>query len=185
MSHRGDSAVGPAQRSQDHLIAPSIFGVSIMPLSTPHISAMVRYWPVCIRCTRACRSDSASPEPLGTAQPYGSVSNTSPAATSVPPLSLIANNVIGESADMASAFPDITAAVTSSSRSKSTFAIGGRPAAAQTALLAGISKVSCTEPANVETLRPQAALGSIGGAGRCAPTVPLLKKGTKAANAPR
>jgi hypothetical protein len=27
---------------QDHLIAPLIFGVSIMPLSTPHMVAMVR-----------------------------------------------------------------------------------------------------------------------------------------------
>src|ERR1700756_231186 len=89
-------------RSQDHLMAPLIIGVSIMPFSTPHLVAMVRYSPVCIRCSRACRSDSASPEPLGTGQPYGWVSNTSPAASSAPALPLIANPVIGESADMAS-----------------------------------------------------------------------------------
>lgn len=32
----------------DHRIAPLITGLSILPFSTPHIVAMVRYSPVCI-----------------------------------------------------------------------------------------------------------------------------------------
>ena len=41
-----------------HLIAPLITDLSIMPFSTPHIVAMVRYSAVDITCSSACRSDS-------------------------------------------------------------------------------------------------------------------------------
>src|SRR5258705_7636873 len=61
-----------------------------------------------------CRSDSASAEPLATGQPYGAVPKTSPAASSAPPLSLIANPVTGESADIVSSCPATNAAVRSS-----------------------------------------------------------------------
>src|SRR6185312_7116736 len=106
-----------AARLRHHLIAPLITGLSIMPFSTPHIVAMVLYSPVCIRCSSALRSDSASPEPLATGQPYGAESNTWPAGTSAPALSLIAKPVTGESAVIASTSPAIKAAVRSSWRS--------------------------------------------------------------------
>lgn len=46
-----------------------ITGWVIMPFSTPHIVAIVRYSPVFITCSSASRNDSARPEPLATGQP--------------------------------------------------------------------------------------------------------------------
>src|SRR6185312_5080767 len=106
-----------AARLRHHLIAPLIIGLSIVPFSTPHIVAMVLYSPLCIRCSSALRNDSASPDPFATGQPYGAESNTWPAGTSAPALSLIANPVTGESAVIASTSPAISAAVRSSCRS--------------------------------------------------------------------
>ena len=107
---------GVARPAVGQRIAPLITGSSIMPFSTPHIVAMVLYSPVCIRCSNARRSDSASPEPLATGHPYGAVSKISPAGASAPPLSLTANPVTGESAAIASTSPAINAAVKSSWR---------------------------------------------------------------------
>jgi hypothetical protein len=67
-----------------HLIAPLTTGPVIMPFSTPHIVAMVRYSSVWITCSSACRSDSASFDPLVTGHLYGAVSKISPAAHSTP-----------------------------------------------------------------------------------------------------
>jgi hypothetical protein len=64
---RGICSIGVA--GTRHYFAPLITGASIMPLSTPHIVAMVRYSPVRIRCSSASRNDSASGEPLATGQP--------------------------------------------------------------------------------------------------------------------
>ena len=46
-----------------------ITDLSIMPVSTPHTLAIVRYSPVDITCSSASSSDSAGAEPFSTGQP--------------------------------------------------------------------------------------------------------------------
>ena len=123
--------------------APRHRGISvIIPFSTPHIVAMVRYSPVWTRCSIASRSDSASFDPFATGHPYGAVSKISPAGSNTPPDVLIANPVAGESADIASTSPLFNAAFRSSWLTKTTFLIAGLPASSHALLLAGTSSVS-------------------------------------------
>ncbi len=57
------------RRENPQRTAPLITGWVIMPFSTPHMVAMVRYSPVSITCSSANRNDSAKPDPLATGQP--------------------------------------------------------------------------------------------------------------------
>src|SRR6185312_8234060 len=103
-------------------------GLSIITFSTPQLVAISLYLPLSIRCSSACFSDWARGEPFFTGQPYGAASVISPDCCSLPLLCLIAYNVTGESADIASTCPSTTALVAASCPSNGTISIGGLPA---------------------------------------------------------
>src|SRR5262249_19734051 len=156
-----------------------------MPFSTPQFVAICLYWPFSIKCWSACWSDCANGEPFFTGQPYGAASAISPAASSLPLLCLIAYSVTGESADIASALPAITAFVAAAWPSNLMMSIGGLPASVHALLLAGSSSVSSVVVACTATLLPHALFGSIPAPGFCAHRMPAEKYVTKSTDCSR